>query len=122
MGIGVQGRQHAMKTNNIFNDIQTEGAERFDDLVRRPGVRIERIVSAGQVSPPGFWYDQGWDEWVLMVAGSALLRFVDESGPRCLRPGDHVFIGAHRRHRVEETQADPPTVWLAVHIGEPDSA
>ena len=40
--------------------------ERFDELLRRPGCRIERIVSHGQASPPGFWYEQAWDEWVLL--------------------------------------------------------
>jgi cupin 2 domain-containing protein len=33
-----------------------------------------------------------------------------------MKPGDWVEIPAHVRHRVESTQADPPTVWLAVHL------
>ena len=28
------------------------------------GLRIERIVSEGHVSPEGFWYDQDEPEWV----------------------------------------------------------
>jgi cupin 2 domain-containing protein len=79
------------------------------------GVRIERIVSTGQASPAGFWYDQPDDEFVVLLAGAATLRFAD--GDRCitLEPGDWIEIPAHVRHRVESTQADPPTVWLAVH-------
>jgi cupin 2 domain-containing protein len=78
-------------------------------------MRIERIVSTGQASPPGFWYDQPWDEWVALLAGAARLRFENEPGDRELCPGDHVFIPAHARHRVEWTSAQPPTLWLAVH-------
>ena len=93
-----------------------EADERFDLLLQRPGVRIERIVSTGQSSPPDFWYDQPEDEFVVLVAGAARLRF--EVGDRVLDlvPGDWVEIPAHARHRVEATQAEPPTVWLAVHL------
>ena len=51
----------------------------------RPGLRIERIVSLGQASPPGFWYDQAEGEWVLVLAGAARLRFADEPEARLLR-------------------------------------
>ena len=93
------------------------GGEVFTELARGRGVRIERIVSSGQASPPGFWYEQAWDEWVLVLAGRALLAFDD--GERCeLGAGDCVAIAAHRRHRVEWTDPAAPTVWLAVHHGE----
>lgn len=81
-------------------------------LVRGTGVRIERILSTGQTSPPGFWYDQDEHEWVAVLSGQASLRFQDESEPRHLNPGDWLFIPAHRRHRVDRTTS--PTVWLAV--------
>lgn len=90
--------------------------EAFETLLGSSNMRIERIVSTGQASPEGFWYDQPQAEWVLVVQGSARLRFEDEPEPRLLRVGDYVYIAQHRRHRVEHTQADPPTVWLAVHI------
>ena len=89
-------------------------AERVDTLLTKPGLRIERIVSCGQASPPGFWYDQNEAEWVTVLAGSARLRFVDETETRLLAPGDWVEIAAHRRHRVEWTDPTVPTVWLAV--------
>jgi cupin 2 domain-containing protein len=92
-------------------------AEVIEALLSRDGVRIERIVSLGQASPPGFWYDEPHGEWVLLLRGAALLRFADEEAPRRLGPGDFVDIAAHRRHRVEWTAPDEPTVWLAVHYG-----
>lgn len=90
-------------------------SEQFTELLARPGLRIERIVSTGQASPPGFWYDQPDGEWVLVVAGEASLRFADEQQPRALKAGDFLEIAPHRRHRVEWTHPEQPTVWLAIH-------
>lgn len=91
-----------------------EAAERIDALLTRPGLRIERIVSQGQASPPGFWYDQAEGEWVMVLAGAARLRFADETEVRILGPSDWVDIAPHRRHRVDWTDATVPTVWLAI--------
>jgi len=85
------------------------------ELLSRPGLRIERIVSRGQASLPGFWYDQPQGEWVLVLQGEARLAFEGEPESRLLRPGDCVDIAPHCRHRVESTAT--PTVWLAVHYG-----
>ncbi|MFA5598805.1 MAG: cupin domain-containing protein [Pusillimonas sp.] len=93
----------------------TSSGEAFDDLLAVPGLRVERIVSRGQVSPPGFWYEQGWDEWVLVVDGEARLEIEGQSEPLCLAAGDHAWLPAGCRHRVTYTRAEPPTVWLAVH-------
>ncbi|AWK86774.1 cupin domain-containing protein [Azospirillum thermophilum] len=87
-------------------------------LAALPGTRIERIVSTGQSSPDGFWYDQAWDEFVLLVAGAATLQ-VEGEGDRMLTPGDWALLPARTRHRVAATTASEPTVWLAVHVGEP---
>lgn len=101
---------------NLLADIPGRGdGERFDELLSRPGLRIERIVSTGQASPPGFWYDQPRAEWVLVLQGEALLRIETESEPRRLRAGDFADLPARCRHRVEWTRPDQPTVWLAVH-------
>ena len=89
-------------------------AERVDALLTRPGLRIERIVSRGQASPPGFWYDQAEAEWVTVLAGAARLRFADETEARHLGPGDWLDIAPHHRHRVDWTDPAVPTVWLAV--------
>ena len=103
-------------SENLFRDLPVSTAEEhFTALLSRPGVTIERIVSTGQSSPEGFWYDQPRGEWVVVLAGEARLRFEDEPEARTLRPGDHVDIAAHRRHRVEWTHPTERTVWLAVH-------
>ena len=88
-------------------------------LVTGKHVRIERIVSTGQASPEGFWYEQEWDEWVIVLRGGARLLFADEAEPISLNPGDWVHIAAHRRHRVAGTDPKQATVWLALHY-EPD--
>ncbi|MCM2290282.1 MAG: cupin [Sulfuritalea sp.] len=95
--------------------VAAQPTELFDTLLNRPGLRIERIVSTGQASPPGFWYEQAQGEWVLLVSGAALLRFEDEAQARALRAGDWLYIAPRRRHRVDRTDPAAPTVWLAVH-------
>ena len=102
---------------NLFADLprSTLPAEQFSELLTRPGLRIERIVSTGQASPPDFWYDQAQAEWILLLQGRAALRFADEPVARPLAAGDFVEIAAHRRHRVDWTDPDQPTVWLAIH-------
>jgi cupin 2 domain-containing protein len=105
-----------MRRGNLLSGLP---AARTEELVERlidgANVRIERIVSTGQASPPGFWYDQPDDEFVVLLAGAARLRFEERDVSLDLEPGDWVEIPAHARHRVEWTQAEPPTVWLAVH-------
>lgn len=96
---------------------QDRASEHFTDILSAPGVRIERIVSCGQASPAGFWYDQSWTEWVLVLTGSAGLLIEGEGAPRSLGPGEWLELAPHVRHRVEWTDAEAPTVWLAVHIG-----
>lgn len=89
--------------------------EIFDCLAESPGARVERIVSTGQVTPAGEWYDQARDEFVLLASGAARLRIDGEDRDRELGPGDWLVLPAHCRHRVTWTQSDPPTIWLAVH-------
>jgi cupin 2 domain-containing protein len=101
---------------NLFADLpRTLTDERFDLLVEAGRVRLERIVSTGQATSPGQWLDQDTTEWVTVLRGRASLRFEDESESHVLGPGDYVLIHAHRRHRVEWTDPDEPTVWLALH-------
>jgi len=102
-------------TANLLDGVPADlPAERFETLLSRPGVRIERIVSRGHASPPGFWYDQETHEWVLLLRGAARLRFEGED-PIEMTPGSYVHIPARRRHRVEWTDPQGTTVWLAVH-------
>ena len=90
--------------------------ERFETLVQAGEVRIERILSTGQRSPEGFWYDADDEEWVCVLQGSAVLTFEHPRRAITLGPGDAVWIHAHERHRVEWTDPRQPTVWLAVHF------
>ena len=89
--------------------------ERIEILTGKPGLRIERIVSQGQSSPPGFWYDQPQDEWVAVLAGRARVEIEGEPRPVEMGPGDWLEIPAHLRHRVVSTSGEEATVWLAVH-------
>jgi cupin 2 domain-containing protein len=100
--------------NLLFSLPEAGDEEVVDRLLTRPGLRLERIVSFGQASPPGFWYDQAEGEWVMLLTGAARLRFADETEARLLGPGDWVDIAAHRRHRVDWTDPMRPTVWLAL--------
>jgi len=90
-------------------------AELFETLVARDGVRIERIISKGQATPDGEWYDQPWHEWVLLVQGEALVEFEDLQEPHRLVAGQWLMLPAHCRHRVEWTLPEQETVWLALH-------
>ncbi|WP_296709081.1 cupin domain-containing protein [Rhodoblastus sp.] len=105
-----------VKSGNLFAKLPTSSAEEeFTNLLTLPGARVERIVSTGQASPEGYWYDQAWTEWVVVLSGSAALLMEGEDSPRILRLGDYVEIPPHVRHRVEWTEAGAPTVWLALH-------
>ena len=105
-----------MTSTNLFADLPARlPDELIDTLIETADVRIERIVSHGHASPEGFWYDQEWHEWVVVLKGAARLRF--EDGTVEMRHGDFVNIPAHRKHRVEWTTPDEPTIWLAVHCG-----
>jgi len=108
-----------IKTNNLFSGIAEHlGAEWVQRLAVGRNCRIERIVSHGHVSPEGFWYDQAWDEWVLLLQGQAIIGFAQDLPTLTLTPGDYCLLPAHVRHRVEWTAADVDTVWLAVHVGQ----
>jgi cupin 2 domain-containing protein len=104
-----------MPIRNLFDAIPEHlPDEIMETLLKRKGMRIERIISQGHASPPGFWYDQAEDEWILLLAGRAELQFEDEAKARALNPGDYLLIPAHRRHRVAWTDADAVTIWLAI--------
>ena len=107
-----------MRVTHLFDDLLAElPQELVTTLLSAGGIRIERIVSQGHASPDGFWYDQPLSEWVIVLKGRARLRFEGDHASIEMRPGDCVNIAAHRRHRVEWTSPDEPTVWLAVHYG-----
>jgi len=106
-----------MKKHNLFENLPNELPEELTEVLAegQGQIRIERIVSRGHASPPGFWYDQESTEWVLLLRGTAILRFEDQEEPLALSAGDWVEIPAHRRHRVETTSPNENCIWLAIH-------
>jgi cupin 2 domain-containing protein len=110
-------------SGNLFSGMPTgrQSDEVYTELLAQPGLRIERIVSCGQASPPEFWYDQAEGEWVVLLEGEARLLIEGEPEVRTLSPGDWIHLPPHCRHRVEWTPPDRKTIWLAVHcaIGAP---
>lgn len=112
----MSGHEQGPLIRNLFDDVTGRlAAERIDVLVDGAALRLERIISTGHATPPGAWHDQDRDEWVVVLRGSAGLRFEGEAEAHVMRAGDHLVIPAHRRHRVEWTDSREPTVWLAVH-------
>lgn len=105
-----------MNPENLYRNIPHHlPAEMAETLASSSsGSRIERIVSQGHCSPPGFWYDQDQAEWVLLLRGEATLRFEADNRLVHLLPGDYLNIAAHEKHRVESTCSTDQTVWLAV--------
>jgi cupin 2 domain-containing protein len=99
---------------NLLSDLPGAGAgEVVERLAGSNGVRIERIVSHGECSPDGLWYDQDEAEFVLVLAGAARLSYADGEVTE-MQPGDWIDIAPHRRHRVDWTDPQQPTIWLAV--------
>lgn len=114
-----QRKTMTIQTDNLFNKIPFVFSEElFQTILEKGEIRIERIVSNGQATPAGEWYDQGWDEWVLLVSGGAGILFVKEKKERKLGPGDYLLIPAGCRHRVVWTKPGERTIWLAVHFGQ----
>jgi cupin 2 domain-containing protein len=114
MNIPSQEESGMERQCNLFANIpENLDQEWIEELLRDRSVRIERIVSRGQSSPPDFWYDQEDDEWILVVAGKASLK-IEGQPEMWLGPGDTLHLPAHIRHRVEWTDPQQDTIWLAV--------
>ena len=104
-----------MSPKNIFSAIPAKlEKEIFEILVSSPAITIERIISKGHRSPATGWYDQGKNEWVLVLKGNAELTFADKTIVR-LEEGSYIHIPPHKKHRVSWTDPEQETVWLAVH-------
>ena len=105
-----------MIIKNIFSDLPLDvSREHFETLLECANFKLERIVSYGQATTEGEWYDQGHGEWVILLKGSAGLLIEGEDEIRQLMPGDYLYLPAHLRHRVEWTQSEGETIWLALH-------
>ena len=103
-------------SKNIYKNIPADSPDELVEVISvAENIRIERILSYGQASPPGFWYDQEMDEWVLLLKGRAGLVFDGERNRIEMKPGDYIHIPAHVKHRVEWTDTNRETVWLAIY-------
>jgi cupin 2 domain-containing protein len=108
-----------IEAGNLFENLPADiPAELFTTVLRAHGFRIQRIVSQGQASPPGFWYNQEESEWILVLEGQAAVQFEGEPQAAELRRGSYLNIPAHVRHRVVWTDPSQKTVWLAIHYQE----
>lgn len=92
--------------------------ELFETLQTFPLGKLERIISHGQTTPAGEWYDQEQAEWLVLLQGEACLSYADGSETH-LKSGDSLLIPPHRRHRVSYTSTVPPCIWLALHFAQP---
>jgi cupin 2 domain-containing protein len=102
--------------NNILDNYKIESKdELFDVLFKNDNVIIERIISYGNITPDGEWYDQSKDEWVILLEGNAKIVFEDNSIIE-LNKGDYLHLPAHKKHRVSYTSIEPNCIWLAFHF------
>ena len=102
------------EVRNLFSAPLPEGeGEIFQKVLEGGSFRLESIVSLGEPSPEGFWYDQPDPEWVILFAGSACLAFATGE-TLALKAGDYLLIPSHLRHRVESVSGD--ALWLALHF------
>jgi cupin 2 domain-containing protein len=79
-------------------------------LANGQNVRIERIISCGQVTD---WYDQAESEFVILLEGMAKLEYGNKE-IITLNKGDTILINPHEKHRVVYTSAEPLCIWLCV--------
>lgn len=104
-----------MDLKNIYSNIPKDiPKEIFEEIISVENCRIQRIISKGHSTPDDQWYDQDKDEWVILLQGSAGLLFEGSDIPIKLQPGDYLHIPAHVKHRVEWTDNNIETIWLAV--------
>ncbi len=102
-----------MNIKNIFDKINVDKInEEFIEILRDTNIRIERIVSNGQISEDGFWYEQDENEFVLLQEGEAILEFEDRDVS--LKKGDFIDIKSRQKHRIKYTSLSEPTIWLVI--------
>ncbi len=102
-----------MEKYNIFEQIIVDkNEEKFFEIFKNETIKIEKIVSNGQVSPENFWYEQEKSEFILLLEGFAILEFEDRVVE--LKKGDCLNIKVMQKHRVKFTSLDEPTIWFAV--------
>ena len=96
---------------NLFADATPPAqGERFETLLSRRGVVIERIVSSSRIAHER--YVQAHDEWVALLQGEATL---DVDGQAIeLTSGCYLFLPAQTPHTV--VRVSEGALWLAIHL------
>ncbi|MCL2334762.1 MAG: cupin domain-containing protein [Endomicrobia bacterium] len=111
-----------MKTRNIFKFHKIKNGNEVSKTLAGKKISgrnfvVEQIVSNGAKSPEGFWYDQKYEEFVIVLKGRAKIGFYKKKSI-ALKAGDYLLIPKHVRHRIEYTSSKPKCVWLALHLGK----
>jgi len=103
-----------MEKGNLFKNIpESLPDEILETIIKSKNCKIKRIISKGHTTPEGKWYDQDENEFVLVLKGNAELLFEDNKKIK-MKEGDYINIPAHVKHKVEKTDAEKETIWLAV--------
>lgn len=97
--------------NDIFDIKSYLGGnqEVFQILFQSKAIKIERIISNGQSTE---WFDQDFDEFVVLMQGTACLEFKTEDF-KFLKAGSFLHIPKHHVHRVSKSSSD--ALCLAIH-------
>jgi cupin 2 domain-containing protein len=107
-----------INTQNIFKtNPEKPNEEIFEIILNNKNLKLERIITNGQTTPPGEWYNQENDEWVVLIQGSALILFENEKFI-ILNKGDHILIPKNCKHRVQWVDSNQECIWLALHFKE----
>jgi hypothetical protein len=81
-----------MVIRNLFSGIpESTVDEIIEPFLKTDHFKLERIISQGQKTPPGEWYDQDTNEWVILLCGSAGLLFEGETNVRIPTQIGHPF-------------------------------
>tara|TARA_B100000927_G_C16277088_1_gene393947 strand:- start:134 stop:700 length:567 start_codon:yes stop_codon:yes gene_type:complete len=112
---GEQQTASRKEGNLLSQPLPSPGTESERTLIDGERWWLHLIHSNDFQTPQGQWLVQEESEWVLLLRGSAELMLKDPEELIDLSVGDPVLIDPRRPHRVERTDPDPGTVWLALY-------
>ena len=106
--------ENSVELGNLYASIPRNlDSEVFELILNNENIKIERIISKGHKSPESGWYDQIYNEWVVVIKGQAILVFEDRQ--LAMDTGSYINIPAHTKHKVSCSLSDEETIWLAIH-------
>ena len=105
-----------IEVKNFFETFEEKPTEEIiEKILENKNLKLERIITNGQITPPGEWYNQENDEWVLLLKGSALILFEDFE-TKTLNSGDYILIPKFYKHRVQWVDPHNECIWIALHF------